>query len=138
MPPCPILARRIERLRQPEIEHLDRAVVLNLDVGRLQVAVDDTRLMRRFQCLGNLFGDWECLIEWDGTLGNAVSERRPFNEFEHQGARVVTLLDAVNGSDVGMVQRGKNLGLALEPGRLDLTEAELMARVLPDDPGRPE
>jgi hypothetical protein len=40
-------AHRIGKLRQPEVEHLDRAVVAHLDVGRLQVAMDDALLVCR-------------------------------------------------------------------------------------------
>jgi hypothetical protein len=37
---------RVHRLRQPEVQHLYGAVVFDLDVRRLQVAVDDALFMR--------------------------------------------------------------------------------------------
>ena len=43
-----------QRLRQPEVEHLHHAVGPNLDVGGLQVAVDDALLVRRLEGLGDL------------------------------------------------------------------------------------
>ena len=41
--------RAAERLRQAEVQHLHRPVVLHLDVGRLQVAVDDALVVRRLE-----------------------------------------------------------------------------------------
>ena len=44
-----------ERLGETEVEHLDRAVPLGqLDVGRLEVAVDDPALVRVLERLGDL------------------------------------------------------------------------------------
>ena len=37
----PVVADRLQRLRQPEVEHLHRAVGPHLDVGGLEIAVDD-------------------------------------------------------------------------------------------------
>ena len=48
---------RLQRLGQPEVEHLDGAVGSHLDIRRLQVAVDDALLVCGFQRLGDLFRD---------------------------------------------------------------------------------
>ena len=45
---------RCQRLRQAEVEHLHDAVRSQLDVGRLQVAVDDPLLVGGFERLGDL------------------------------------------------------------------------------------
>ena len=55
--------RRVERLRQPEVQHLHRAVVADLDVRRLQIAMDDPLLVRRFERLGDLLRDRQRLVE---------------------------------------------------------------------------
>ena len=47
-------AVRLQRLRQTEVEHLHRAVGADLDVGRLQIAMDDALLVRGFERLGDL------------------------------------------------------------------------------------
>ncbi len=44
-----IARRRLNRLRQPEIQHLHRPVGLDLNIPRLQVAVHDSFLVRRMQ-----------------------------------------------------------------------------------------
>ena len=56
-------ASRLHRLRQPEVEHLDRAVGADLDVGRLQIAMDDALLVRGFERFGDLPRDRERLVE---------------------------------------------------------------------------
>ena len=50
-----------KHLRQPEVEHLHRAVRRDLDVGRFQIAVDDALLVCRLERLGDLARDRECL-----------------------------------------------------------------------------
>ena len=54
---------RLQRLRQAEVQHLDHAVGPYFDVRRLQVAVDDALLVRGFERLRYLRGDWERLFE---------------------------------------------------------------------------
>ena len=46
------VARR--RLRQAEVEHLDDAVGRDLDVGGLEVAMDDALLVRGVERIGDL------------------------------------------------------------------------------------
>ena len=46
--------RALQRFRQPEVQHLHTAIVGELDVGRLQVAMDDSLLVRRIQRIGDL------------------------------------------------------------------------------------
>ena len=67
-------ARSSDRLREPEVEHLDRAVGPQLDVGRLQIAMDDALLVRRFERLRDLLRDRQGLIERESAL--ARSDRR--------------------------------------------------------------
>ena len=50
-------------LGQAEVEHLDGAVRRELDVGRLQVAVDDAALVRGLERLGDLPRDRQRLVE---------------------------------------------------------------------------
>jgi len=57
------VARRLERLGQPEVQHLHRAVGSHLHVGRLQIAVDDALLVRRLERIGNLLRDREGLVD---------------------------------------------------------------------------
>src|SRR5207253_4663235 len=49
-----------------------------------------------------------------GPFRDAVSEGLPEDEFKDERLRPLTLLQPVDGRDVGMVQRGENLGLPLK------------------------
>ena len=59
---------RLRRLGETEVEDLDRAVGPNLDVGRLQVAMNNPLLVRRFEGVGNL----SCNAQ---RLGNSSGRR---------------------------------------------------------------
>src|SRR4030095_13869979 len=102
-----------EGLGEPEVEHLDVAVRRQLDVRGLQVAMDDPLLVRRFERLGDLTRDRERLLDWQGTLGDAILERGPLDQLEHQRLGRGRILDAVDRSDVRMIERGEELRLAL-------------------------
>jgi len=54
---------RIERLGQAEIENLHRTVHGHLNVGRFQIAVNDTLFVRILQGFGDLPGDREGFVD---------------------------------------------------------------------------
>src|SRR5688500_4337728 len=107
--------RRVERLRQTEVEHLDGAIWPQLDVGWLEVAMDDPLVVRLLEGLGNLPRDHQRFINWQGALRHSVSERRPLDELENERHRPIRFLEAVNAADIRMIQRGKRSRLTLEP-----------------------
>jgi len=71
--------------------------------------MDDPLLMGCFERLGDLLGYRESFIEEDWSLFDPIRQRWPFDKFEHQRPGVVSLFNAVNGSDVGVVETGENL-----------------------------
>ena len=108
-------AGRLQGLRQPEVQHLDSAVVAHLDVRRLEIAMDDALLVRRLERLGDLVGDWQRLVERNRATRDALRQIVALDQFHHE--RAVTppaLLQAVDCSDVRMVQRGEDFRFALE------------------------
>src|SRR4029434_352261 len=104
-----------EYFGQTEIEDLYRAVRSKLDVCWLQIAVDDTLLVRGLQRVCDLLRARQCVTDRDWTFGNAVGERRPFDQLHDERLCVAGVFQAVHVRDVRMVQRGENLGLALKP-----------------------
>ena len=64
------------RLGEAEVEHLHRAVGADLDVGRLQVAVDDPLLVRRLERFGDLPRDRQRFIDRHGPVRDAIGQRR--------------------------------------------------------------
>ena len=88
--------------------------------------MDDPLLVCRFECLGNLCGDEERLIERNRALGNAICECRPFDELQDERVRAARILEAVNRGNVWMIEGGKDLRFALKRLRL-LERAEAAA-----------
>jgi len=75
-----------ERLGEAEIQDLHGAVGAQLDVGGLQVAMDDAVLVRRFERVGDLARDRQGLVQRKRAVGNAIGERRTVDELEDQRA----------------------------------------------------
>ena len=118
---------------EPEVQHLDGAVRPDLDVGGLQIPVDDPLRVGCFERIGNLPEDWQRFIECERAACDPVGERRPLDQLESQRVDAVRLLEAENRGDVGMVQRGKHLGFALEPGEAVWIECEGLGKNLERD-----
>ena len=105
-------SRGIREFRQPEIEHLDDAVRRDLHVRRLQVAMDDALLVRRFERVDHL----ACNAKRRDKRkpGPLLRERLAFDELEDQKSCGAGFLEAVDDRDIGVIQRRKDLGLALK------------------------
>jgi hypothetical protein len=78
--------------------------VPQLDVGRLQIPVDDALLVRRFECARDLPGDGHRLVDRNGPLPDAVRQRWAVDELHHQRLRGARSLETVNDGDVGMIE----------------------------------
>src|SRR5262245_26572246 len=88
--------RRAERLRQPEIEHLHHAIVLHEDVGRLEIAMDDSTLVRRFERLGELPGDRDRVLDRQRSACDTLRQILALDEFhDDEGQRRVRWIDAL-------------------------------------------
>jgi len=89
----------------PKSSRLHRARWSDHDVGRLQVAMHDSFLVRRFKSFRDLLGVVEHGLGQQRTL-----ERFALDQFHGHRA----LFDAVDLRDVGMIQRGQGLGFAIK------------------------
>ena len=108
-----------QRLRQSEIQHFDHAVGADFDVGGLQIAMNDPALVRGLERVGNLPRDGQGFVQCDAASRDAIGQRRPFDEFEHERFDLGAIFEAVNRRDVRMVQRGEHVRFALEAGERD-------------------
>ena len=72
--------------------------------------------MRGLQRLGDLTRDLERVVDREGTALQAIGQRLSLHQFHHQQVTSVILLKIVDDGDVGVVQRGEQLRLALETG----------------------
>jgi hypothetical protein len=105
------------RLRQPEVEHLHRAVLADFDIRRLEVAMDDALLVRHLKRVRDLARDDERLVERNRSLRNALRERRPLDELHHEGSHVAGVFQTINRCDVGVIQRRQDVRSALKPSQ---------------------
>ena len=76
--------------------------------------MDDPLFVRRFERLGDLARDRDGFVEANRSTRNAICERRPLDELEHQHRDVARLLDAKNSRDVRMIERGDELRFPFE------------------------
>jgi hypothetical protein len=106
--------------RDSEVEHLRRAIRTNLDVRRLQIAMDDAPFVRGVEGIGDLPGDPARLVDRHRAVQKEIGERRPFDEFQHERAQVPVgvgrPVNAVDRGDVLMIERREQVGFTLEAG----------------------
>ena len=77
--------------------------------------MDDAVFVRGFECVRDQSCDRQGLIDRNRTFCDAIGQCRPFDQFEHERRGAVRALEAVDGCDVGVVQRGEDFGFALKP-----------------------
>jgi hypothetical protein len=104
----------VDRLGQAEIEHFHRAVGSHLHIRRLEVAVHDALRVSGVERVGDLARDRERLVQRHRAFGDEVGKRGSFHELHHEGAAVAGSFEAVDGRDVGMIERRERFGLARE------------------------
>ena len=72
-----VRVQTIERLRQAEVEHLDRAVGFHLHVGRLQIAPDDLAFVRGIERGADLPRDRQRIINGQWSIGDLARQLTP-------------------------------------------------------------
>jgi hypothetical protein len=110
-------AERLQGLRQSKIEHLHGAVVAQLDVRGLEIAMDDALLVSRLQRLGDLTGDRKRLIERHGRASDVLGQRLPVNELHDQRRDAVRFLQSVDLGDVRVIQGSEDFRFALKASK---------------------
>jgi hypothetical protein len=71
--------------------------------------MDDATLVRVFEAIRDLLRNRQGFVERDRPMRDALGEGWSFNQLHYQRVFPVRLLQAVNGGNVGMVQRGQDL-----------------------------
>ena len=107
----------LERLRQSEIQHLHFAVRSDLDIGRLQIPMNDAFLVRRFQRFAICFAIPKRFIDRNRPALDAFGQRFSADEFHHQKLPSAGFFHSVNRRDVRMIQRRQHAGFTLESRR---------------------
>src|SRR5674476_1321378 len=91
------------RFRQAEVQHLKPAFRRELDVGGLEVAGDDTFIVRVLEGVDELMNNRQRLIQWQ-----PASKRRPLHQFHDDGA----IFHPVDRRDRRRMRRGQQRRLA--------------------------
>jgi hypothetical protein len=78
--------------------------------------MDDSLLVRRFEGLRDLLGDWQRFVDWNCAARNPLRQILTFDEFHHERANASTFLEAVDVRDVRVVERREDLRFSLEAG----------------------
>ncbi|MBK6407866.1 MAG: hypothetical protein IPF66_24335 [Holophagales bacterium] len=78
--------------------------------------MDDPLLVRLLEGFRDLAGDGEGLVERERPALQPLGEVLARHELHDEGAHAAGLFEAVDRGDVGVLQLGENLRLALEAG----------------------
>ena len=76
--------------------------------------MDDALLVRGGEGLCDLRPELHHLVEWQRALLQAIGEDLALEQLHHQEVRVALVPDVEERADVGVIQGGDRLGLALE------------------------
>src|SRR5258708_2757550 len=106
--------RTRNQLGQAEIQHFCLATPGEENIGRLQVAMDDARLVGDLQSVSNLHGDVKNLSAGQWPTGDEVLEGLTFQELHHDEAMAFRFVNFVDSTNVGMVEGRGGACLALK------------------------
>ena len=107
---------------QAQVEDFQHPVLIDQQIRRFDVAVDETGLMGMGQSVGGLADEIGGFTEVQGPLFvNQPSQVRPFDVLHHQVVNIPAvanvLVEVVGPDDVGVVQRGDGPRLDVEPSQ---------------------
>ena len=112
---CGIFAGGFECFRQAKVENLHLPGWCDLDVGRFQIAVNDSLLVRSLQRVRDLTGDRQRFLERDRPARNPVRERLAIHKLQCERPQLsVSSIPWIPGN-VRVVQRSKCSRFAVKP-----------------------
>ena len=122
---CPLARVALKGAGEAEIHDLDEPFPRDHDVGRLQVAVHDSGVVGRGEPVGDLAREIEELARGQGPLRDQLAQGLAFHELHRHPGHGLRYADVVDGDDVGIVERGRGFGFALEPRQVRGVGSEL-------------
>ena len=121
---------RCEHFRETEIEDLDLPVGCDLDVRRLQVAMNDPFLVSGFETFGDLDEQRLCFFKRNRPALDALCQRLPLDELHDKKLPCAGLFVTVERRDVRVIQRGQELRFTLEAVETFSDLGEIIGRTL--------
>jgi hypothetical protein len=107
-------AFRTGDFRQAEIQNLGRLAGGNENVSWLDVTMDDAFGVSTIKRISDFDGQRQQRFLRHGATVDAMFQRDAFQKFHGDERMPVLFADVVDGADIGMIQRGGGLGLALK------------------------
>jgi hypothetical protein len=101
----------------PEIKNLGVPALGDKNVGRFDVAMDDSLGVSGIQCIGNLNRQAEQNIDIDRLSCNTMFQRHTIEKFHSEERLAIVLANIANRTDIRVIQRRCSLRLALEAGQ---------------------
>jgi hypothetical protein len=117
--------RARDELGDAEVENLDVAVAADHQVLRLQVAVDDARLVRLRQPFGYLDGKLQRLDRLQGARTNLLPQRLALDVLHRHVGAATVFAELVDGEDVRVAQDGGGARLLQEAAAAVFVRGEL-------------
>jgi hypothetical protein len=84
-----------------EVEHLHRAVGAQLDIGRLEVTVDNPLLVGRFERPRDLPRDRQRLVYGNRPLRDALGQCWSLDQLQRERPNPIRFFETVNRRDMG-------------------------------------
>ena len=78
--------------------------------------MNNALLVRGIECLSDLLGNHQALVDGQRSMDDPIRQRRSVDELEDYARCGRRFLEAVDRADVGMIERGEDFGLALQAG----------------------
>ena len=120
-------------LGQAEVEHLHGAVGPQLDVGRLQVAMDDTPLMRRLERVRDLLRDRQSLFRGIGPCAMRSASVGPSTSSSTSARSAAGFLETVNRAMFGWFRTARTCASRANRARRSASPAKSVRQNLQRD-----
>ena len=106
----------LQYLRHAEIQNLRHVFFGDEDIGRLDIAMDDSFLVRRFQPRSNLDGNLQPFgcAEAEAAVADVIAQRLAIQELHDDEGMPFVLVKLMYRADVGMIERRDRMCFALE------------------------
>src|SRR5262245_40549028 len=76
--------------------------------------MNDSLFMCRFECLGDLLGNWQRLVHRNWASRNPICKRLAFDTLHDERLHTIRLLQTVDVGNVRMIERGEHLRFSPE------------------------
>jgi hypothetical protein len=101
---------------QAEVQQLHLPIHTDDDIGWFQITMNDAAFMGGLEPLGDLQRDLEGVLDCDRTPFHPHRKILALGQLHDQETLTSGLLEAVDGSDVGVLERGQGPGFPFETG----------------------